>query len=156
LALNNYSSQSVTFGRTFYNTILSALSTRAAAALIVAGKVRLSNNPSFNPSADVQISTLAASECDYSGYASGGIAAVVGGPVNLSANTQGVIIPALFQATSADPFVQATAYGWWIDDGTNVIAFERFAGGGSARFGAAGDFLALNVLLPGELLQSAT
>jgi hypothetical protein len=135
------------------NAVIAAFKTVPGAALIVAGKVRLSQDPSFAPTPDSTIAGLAANEADYSGYAAGGIAAVLSAPVNLSNNAQGTIISATFTAVSATPFVPNQVYGWWLDDGTNFIAGERFVNNGQAPFGAVGDFLALIVLLPGQLLQ---
>jgi hypothetical protein len=154
--VTTYTAQNVTMGQAFMNTIIAALKTVASAALIASAKVRLSNSPSFNPIPGSTIAQLAANECAYSGYAAGGIAAVLSAPVNLSAGAQGTLISALFEATTATPFVPDTAYGWWIDDGTNFIAGEKFANNANAPFAAPGSFLSLTAIVPGQLTQATS
>jgi hypothetical protein len=141
------------YGQTFVNTVLAAFKTVPGGALVTAGKLRLSNLQTFNPTPANTISDFSANECAYSGYTAGGIAVVLTAPVNLSTIVDGVMFTALFEATSASPFVPDTAYGWWIDDGTNVIAAERFANNGAAGFGAPGAFLNLTAILPMRLMQ---
>lgn len=152
--INQYTSKSVVFGLTFANTILAALKTVPSAALISSGKVRLSNNPSFNPVPTSTITSLAANECAYSGYTAGGIAVSLTTGLILDGVTQGATTSALFEATTATTFVPDVAYGYWIDDGTNMIMSERFANGGVGTFSAPGNFLDLIVLLPYQLLQT--
>jgi len=43
--------------------------------------------------------------------------------------------------------------GWWIDDGTNVVASERFEGGVTVGFAAPGSFLTLTAILPFQTHQ---
>jgi hypothetical protein len=152
--VNNYASQYVVYGRAFMETVIAAFKTVPGGALVVTGKVRLSTDPSFNPTPLSKISDLTPNEANYSGYASGGIAAVLSAPVILSPAAVATVISAFFLATTGSPFVPNNTYGYWIDDGTNVIAAERFANAGVAGFGEAGDFLALTVLLPMQLAQA--
>lgn len=151
--MTNYVAQSVTLGQTFVNTILDALLTRPAGALIVTGKLRLSKDPSLVITPQSTRAALAANEADYSGYTAGGIAAVVSAPVNLSNNAHGVLVQGLFEATTATPFVSANVTGWWIDDGTNLIAGERFSGNQIAAFAAVGAYLSLTAMVPLQLIQ---
>lgn len=116
--------------------------------MIATAKVRLSTNPSFVPNSLATIAELAANEANYSGYTAGGVALVVGSPVNLSPTCQGAVTAVSFVATAASPYVPSNVYGYWVDDGTNVIAQEAFAGGASVGFGAPGDFLELVLELP--------
>jgi len=154
--MDQYTAQAVVIGRDFANTVLAAMKTVPGGALIVTGKVRLSQDPAFNPTPASTRAGLAAGEADYSGYAAGGIAYVVPDPVNLDTETQGLQVTVAFVATAANPFVENTIYGWWIDDGTNVVVAEKFANDATANFGAAGDFLSLNTRVPFMLEQNAS
>lgn len=153
--MNNWITKSVVYGQSFLLTVVSALKTVPGGALVVAGKLRLSKDPAFNPTSASTISALAANEADYSGYASGGIAVVLTTGLLVGTVGVGAEAPAVFVAATATPFVPATVYGYWVDDGTNVIAAEAFGGGQSALFGAVGDFLALTLLLPFRFQQGA-
>lgn len=148
-----YNSQQVVFGTAFLNTIMAALKTVPMAALVVGAKMRLNTNPAFNPQPSDTIADNTANEADYSGYAAGGIAVVLSAPVNLSPTCQGVVSSGLFLATTATPFVPSVAYGYWVDDGTNIIIAEKFGGGTNFPFASAGDFLDLIINLPAQAIQ---
>jgi hypothetical protein len=151
--MSAYASAQVTFGTAFLNTLMAALKTAPMNPLVNTAKIRLNTNPAFNPSPGDAISTNTANEADYTGYTAGGIAVSLSSPVNLSPTCQGVVASALFTATSASPFVSSVVYGYWIDDGTNVILAEKFAGGINVAFDAAGAFLELIVQLPAQAIQ---
>jgi hypothetical protein len=151
-----YQAQAIVYGQAFVNTILAALKTVPGGALVASAKLRLSNQVGFNPTKDATIAGLAANECNYSGYTAGGIAVVLTAPVDLSATVQGVMFTALFEAVAASPFVPDTGRGWWIDDGTNFIAGEAFAGGFVAPFAAPGNFVNLTAILPLPFAQSTS
>lgn len=152
--MSSFTSQQVTFGKAFLNSVVAAWKTVASAALIATAKVRLSNNPGLVINPGLTIAELAANECAYSGYTAGGLALVVGAPANLSPTCQGAVTGLQFLAASASPFVPDTAYGYWVDDGTNFIAGEAFPGGVGFSFGAAGDFLELVLELPLQSTQA--
>lgn len=150
----NWTAQNVVYGRTFVNTILAAFAAAPLAELIDTAKIRLSQNPAFAPDPDSAIADLTPTEADYSGYTAGGIAMVVSAPLNLGTDVQGTMSSVLFKATTATPFVSNTVYGWWIDDGTNLICGEAFPGGVNALFGSINDFLQLDVVTPLPLYQT--
>jgi hypothetical protein len=152
--MNVYKGQRAIWGRTFMATILAAFSARPGAALVVAGKLRLSNANPFNPTPDSTVASLAANEVTYSGYTAGGYATTFVGPVNFNPLEPGLIVVQNFLAVVAGPFVPDTAYGWWIDDGVNLIAAEPFAGGASAAFSSPGDWLDLVASMPFPLQVS--
>lgn len=149
-----YTSQAVVYGTAFLNTVIAALKTVPGGALVTGGKVRLSKDPSFRPTPANTIAELATNETDYSGYASGGVALVVGNPVNLSPSCQGAVTGVQFLATTATPYVSDQAYGYWVDDGTNVIMAEAFPAGVIANFAAPGAFLELILQLPMQAPQA--
>lgn len=151
--MNDWTAKQIVFGRTFADTILAALTARPATALIVTPKVRLTTDPSFNPQPSNVIADFTASEANYSGYTAGGIAPTLSGALNLTPTIQGVNATVLFIATTASPFVTSNVTGWWLDDGTNVIAAEAFGPGNVAAFASAGDFLNLEIRLPVGLFQ---
>jgi hypothetical protein len=152
--INTWQSKQVIWGLAFANTVLAALKTVASGALIASAKLRLSNLSTFNPTPASTIAALAANECAYSGYTAGGIAVVLTTGLILSPACQGAVTTGVFEATTASPFVPDTAYGWWIDDGTNFICGEKFGTGTYAAFAAPGNFLDLAAFLPFQLTQA--
>jgi hypothetical protein len=154
--MSQYSSVEVVYGEAFVKSVLAAYKTIPGGPLVSAGKLRLTSNPSFTPTPQSDLLVLEAEESDFSGYPAGGIAVVLTAPVNLSTVAAAVLFTGLFEAAAATPFVGGTVYGYWIDDGTNMICAERFDGGVGAPFAAPGDFLNLTVILPFMLQQPAT
>lgn len=152
----HYTARSVVYGRDFMNTVLDVLKNISATALITLGKLRLSKLSTYQPTADSTIAGLAADEADFSGYPAGGLAFVVGVPVILAPNLLAVQTPTTFTAATAVPFVPNTVYGWWLDDGANVVAAEAFPSPVVAEFDAVGKYLQLDVVLPFMLSLSTT
>jgi hypothetical protein len=148
-----YSSQNITYGNAYQKTAALAQKTAPTNPLINTAKVRLSTQLGFSPSGTATIAELAANEANYSGYTAGGLALTLTGPVNLSALCEGMIAALTFLATTATPFVPNTLYGYWVDDGTNVIAQEAFPAPGITIAGP-GDFLALLLQLPQQVNQA--
>jgi hypothetical protein len=148
-----FSSISPAYGQAFLDTIAAAYKTIPGAALIAAAKLRLSTDPAFAPTFGATIAALAAHEATFTGYPAGGAAIVLSAPVNLNADTVGALVNIIFLATAPLPANQA--YGYWVDDGTNVILMERFPDGLGVHFAAAGDFLNLGVAFPQTMLQPA-
>lgn len=146
--MNAYTSQAVVLSQVFANELLLAISTRPGAALVAAGKIRLSIDPAFNPTPQTTLASLAANEANFSGYPAGGVAAVFSAGLNVSPSIQGSQALATFIATVAGPFVPNVVTGYWIDDGTNPVIMEKFANGATASFANPGDFLDLNTITP--------
>jgi hypothetical protein len=151
--VNNYTSQDVTYGTVFAQSVLAAFSTAPANPLIHTGKLRLSQDPAFNPQPNSTVAGLAANEATYTGYTAGGVAVALSGGLLPSPNLAGALQTELFTAAGGGTFVPNNVTGWWIDDGTNVIAGERFAGGAVCNFAEVGDYLVLTVILPEYFLQ---
>ena len=145
--MNVWESDALVYGRLFIDAVLSAFKTVPAAALLATAKVRLSKDPNFGPTPESKIADFTVSECDFSGYTAGGVALVMSGPVNLSTKYEGMLADANFVAAAATPFVANSVYGYWVDDGTNVVAAERFPTGTTGTLTKPGDFLALTVIL---------
>lgn len=143
-----YNSLFVVIGTAYMDTLVAAQGTRAAAALIVAPKVRLYGASPYNPQVGDAIADLTPSEMAFSGYPTGGVAPTFTGPVRLSPSCQGLVGSVVFEATGSPVTTPGTAYGFWVDDGTNVLWQEPFAGAFTAPFAIAGDFLVLNLVLP--------
>lgn len=151
-----YTSRNVVFGDVFANAWVLALKTVPGAALLAAGKLRLSKDPSFNPNSKTTLAELEANECDFSGYPAGGIAVSLTTGLDLTPQIQGAITSGTFVAATATPFVSGTAYGYWIDDGTDMAMAEKFASPFNAPFAEVGAFLVLNAAIPLGLLQPAS
>lgn len=147
-----YSSQLITYGNAYLKTQATAQKTAPTNPLINTGKVRLTTATGFSPSGTNTIAELSPNEANFSGYTAGGLALTLTGPVNLSALCEGMIAALTFLATTASPFVPNVLTGYWVDDGTNVIAQEAFPSPG-ITISAAGDFLALLLQLPQQVNQ---
>ena len=122
--------------------------------LINTPKVRLSKDSAFNPTPDSTRAALAANEADFTGYTAGGYTPTFAGAVNMSTNVVARLANVIAIAGTADPFIANTVYGYWLDDGTNVVLAERFANGAVAAFGSTGDYLAIHLAFALPLLQT--
>lgn len=147
-------SKNPVFSRAFMDKVLTALKTVPGAALIPTLTVRLlaGTLPALTP--DTPLATLTGLEANYSGYAA--LTPVPTVPVQLSVNAEGYIASTTFVATTASPFVPATVTGYFITDGTNLVAMEAFPAGQQYPMSAAGVFLDLDIALPGQLIQATT
>lgn len=154
--MNNYQGQKVVFGQSFADTVAKVFGSSSSVPLVASPKVRLSHDPAFNPTPQSTIASLAANECTFSGYPTGGDTATVSGALNLSTACVGAQLSVLFTGSSTTTFNPDTCYGYWVDDGTNLIVGEKFAGGASQGFAQNGDFLDLLVFLPIQLNQATT
>jgi hypothetical protein len=143
----------VVYGRAFANRWLLALTTRPAAALLATGKLRLSQDPAFAPTADSTVAALAANEADFTGYTSGGVTYATSGQLNVNPLIQGDVMDEVFVSVAGSPFVPNQLYGWWIDDGTDVVAAGTFGESAPIPISVPGDYLALQSILPVNLLQ---
>lgn len=148
-----YQSKSLIYARTFMDSWLAAFKTVPAAALIIAPTVRLLQGllPAITP--DTTLADLESSEANFSGYGADTFTLTV--PVQSSTNVEAAIGSATFLATAASPFVGNSISGYFITDGTNLVAAEAFPGGTNIQIAAAGQFLALDLVLPGNLSQAA-
>ena len=152
-----YESVTLVYGRVWLNSLLSALKTIPATPLLpTTSKIRLSSDPAFNPTPDSTIADLAAQEAAFSGYSAATNPIALKGPVNLSGQAVGMLQDAFWEAVTATTFVSGSVYGYWLDDGANIVCAERFAGGLVAGFAEPGDFLALTLLIPAQLIQPAS
>ncbi len=144
----SYTSQVVGYGLAFMDTVMQAFTTLPAAKLINTAKLRLSHDPAFSPTPGSTIAALAAQEANFTGYPAGGAAFATGTPIHLAPSIDGAGTAVFFQATTGAPFTADTVYGYWVDDGTNVIAYERFAGGVAMPFTSPGVGMEMVVFLP--------
>jgi hypothetical protein len=150
-----YQSQQLTFGTAFLNTLIAALKTTASGPLIDTGKLRLITQAAWVPTPGATIAALEAAEATFTGYTAGGIAVVLSTAVNLSPTCQGCLCSGMFTASAVVVAPAGSITGYWIDDGTNVIVMEAFAGGQVLTFANPGDFLDLNVAIPAQARQAA-
>lgn len=146
-------SQNPTYGRGFLDTVVAAMKTDPGAALIVAGKIRLSTNPAFDANFNAAIADLTPDEATFTGYTAGGYAVSLSAVLNLGPTALGSLAHALI-VCSADGTSQ-TCYGYWVDDGANVILMEAFDPDNPPSFELAGDFLDLDVVFPLQATQPA-
>lgn len=144
----DYQCKSVVYGADWLATQIAAVPARAAAALVVAGKLRLSTDPNFTALPGTTIADLAAFEGAYSGYTPGGYAVTFTAQINITAQITGLGVRQLFLATAATPFVGETITAWWFDDGTNVVVQEKLLLPGPWAISGPGDFLQLLAYLP--------
>lgn len=151
----NYQSQRLNIGRTWAKSNVAAFKTDPGAALIVTPKVRLSGDPVFNPTSDSTLASLVAGEAIFSGYTAGGYAPTFSDALNIAADVVGEIANVIPTLATATPLVTATVYGYWMDNGADVIVSEKFANGITFTFALVGDFLDLQIVIPVMLSQKA-
>jgi hypothetical protein len=145
---------SPTFSLSLAQAFVNALGTRPAAALAASLAIHLWKDPGFNPIPSTDTADFVTAEADYTGYAAAA-AVTLTSPVNLNGNSQGAIGNALF-TTSAPVTVPNTIYGYWLQSGSDVLMFERFASGQQVAIGTEGDFLNLMVALPCQYTQDGS
>jgi hypothetical protein len=148
-----FSSLNTVYGKAFASTIIAALTTRPAAALLATVKIRLTTAAPFAPTPNNLIADFTPNEADFVGYTAGGYAPTWSAQVNLSGQIIGIlanVTPICSSASSPSPNVVT---GYWADDGTNVIVAEGFVGGLTFGFVNPGDFLDLQCNLPFQLYQ---
>ncbi len=150
-----WNSQNVVYGAAFVETVLAAYKALTAVALVASGKIRLSKLPGFNPQPGATVASLEANEADFTGYTGGGYTCTLSAQVNVGVNIVGLTAAALPIAGTADPQVQNVIYGWWLDDGTNMVAAEAFPTGTTFAFNSPGDYLDLEIVLPFMFNQRA-
>ena len=148
--------KSVVFGQVFANQVLAGMAVLPSTALLATSKLRLSNDPNFNPTPLSTVASLAANEAVFTGYTAGGVAVALVQALNLSTQIQGAGQVKVFVAVAGTPFVPDTLTGWWIDDGTVLQVASAFGASGPYAIGSPGDFLELLALLPVNLLQLAS
>lgn len=143
----------LTYSRAFINTVLAAYKTVPGGALITTLTVRLLKGtlPAITP--DTLLADLVALEADFSGYAAG--TPTMSAPVRLSNGSQAVIGSTTFIVVTATPLVTNTVTGYFLTDGTNLVGAEAFSVPNAAPMANVGDFLAMDVALPGTLYQAA-
>jgi hypothetical protein len=141
-----YTSQHVVLGSSFSTVIVNSFTTVQTAAPLTSGKVRLTTDPSFNPTPGNVIADFTPHEAAFPGYPTGGIATTAGSAVNLSPTCKGYICPVTF-TLSGSPGGPAIT-GYWIDNGLWVVTAERFAAGLVVPLANGGDFLELLIEIP--------
>jgi len=139
----------MTWSRALLNALLAALSARPAAALLTTPEVMLySAGPAISPDAEV---------ADFTAVIATGIAPealAFSGVVNLPGGAQGATGHVDFVATTGSPFVQDTAIGYIITDGTSAFyGGELFES--EVNFGQAGDALGLDIIMPLPHVQTS-
>jgi len=142
------------YGRAWLSTIVAALKTVPGAALLAAGKVRLTKVVGFNPQSSMTIATLTPDECDFVGYPAGGLALTPSAEVNVTQATIGVIGNATFICTDSAAPGPNSCTGYWIDDGVNVVVAEAFVPGQTVVFAQNGDYLDLQIAVAFALALS--
>ena len=133
--------------RHFANAVVSAYLTRPAGALIVTPGVHLMATSPGVITADTPLADLVAVEANFSGYATA--TPTFSGPGNYNLRTQVAYTNVTFTATTASPFVSNNIYGYWLDDGTNLILAELFTNPTPLPIAKVGDFLDLSLFVPG-------
>lgn len=151
--MNEYVTVAPVLTSAFAKTVLAAYKTVPLAELIPTPKLRLSKDPLFNPGPESVIADFTPNEADFTGYPAGGSAPVLSAPFKFSLLLWGLQQTVVF--ASSGSAAQNTIYGYWLDDGSDVIIAEKFAGGQTAAFNDTGDFLALDVRVPFYLTPPA-
>jgi hypothetical protein len=144
----DYAARNVQLGAAYVASIVAAQGVRAAAALLVGSKLRLSKDPVFNPLYHTVIADLAALECTFTNYPAGGFTPTYVSPANVGDGIVGMVTNVIAELTAGAPTVGNVIYGWWIDDGVNFVAGEKMAVPGGVVLSAPGDYLSLLACIP--------
>lgn len=149
-----YQTQNFVYNRTFMDNLLKAFSTIPAAKLIATPTLCLLTGSPPNITPDTLLSDLAAAKANFSGYVDGTPPLTV--PVRLSSGAEAAIGSSTFVATTASPFVSNVIVGYYLTDGTNLVGGELFPSGTVLPIAFAGDFVEIDLVLPGACYQAAS
>lgn len=131
----------LTIAKVIVDALLTALSTRPAAGILVTPHVSLYTNDYVPQPTDV---VGAYTEASFTGYASAAL--TLTGPINTGPTTQGMIGTVTFTMSAVTAGTQ-TVYGYFLSDGAgNFQGAEKFAA--QQLFVNPGDTLVLNVVFP--------
>jgi hypothetical protein len=135
---------SFTYPRTLLNALLATLGARPAGALLTTPTIELYT---AGPIPTIDSARADFTVADFSGYAPATI--TPGTAVNITLQSQALVISITFTATTGSPFVPNALVGYMLTDGAAAYY-------GAMNFQApvnitqAGDFLQLDVVLPLE------
>lgn len=145
-----WKTQKATYKRDLVRALLGALSTVPVAALLATPKIILfTDGPSITPDFDPAGYT----QPTFHGYTAEAV--TLSPPVNLGGTDLGCVATVNFVATSGGT-VNDTCNGYILVDTTMAIGYliERFAN--PISFGAVGDFLQLDLIVPLPMVYSPT
>lgn len=146
------STQNFVYSRAFMDAILKTFTTIPAQKLITTPTVHLLMGALPQMSPDVTLAALAALEANFTGYAAATGALI--DPVRMSINGDAALLNVEFQQTG--PAQGATVTGYYVTDGTVLVGWEAFPANGAVPFAYTNDYLALNVILPGQCFQASS
>lgn len=140
--------QNFTWARAIVNDMLEALATRPAAVLFT--------TPTLVLYSDGPLPTPDSAVADYTTATASGVTATavtLTGAVNMPGNVQAMIGHADFLSTTTATYTAATAVGYLLTNGTSAYyGGEQFQA--PVNFGANGDVLSLDLVLPSPTSQS--
>jgi hypothetical protein len=136
--------RAVFVGRALVNALLAALNARPAAALLTTPTLHLGSGvpPTLGPNAD----STGWTESTWTGYAAIPLV-TFSGPINPSLSLQALVTDSVFTMTGATPTTGVSTF-WWIDTGVAGPVYWCGAFDAGVPFNVAGDFLALQNVLP--------
>lgn len=146
-----WKTQKATYSRALIDALLAALSTVPGAALLATPKVLLwTDGPTITPDWDPADYT----EATFSGYAAATVTLSVAS-VNIGGTDQARVATVTFVAATGGPIAD-TCNGYALVDTTKAIPYmiERFPTG--FAFGAIGDFLQIDLIVPLPMVYSPT
>ena len=145
-----WKTQKATYSRALVADLLAALTAAPADPLLATPKIKLfTDGPSISPDFDPADYTAPT----FHGYAAAAV--TLGGVVNLGGTDLGVTASVLFIATTGGA-IDDSCSGYCLVDTTQAIGYmiERFAA--PISFGAVGDFLQLDLILPLPMVYTPT
>jgi hypothetical protein len=141
--------QTLVYMTAFLQAVITAFTTRPAAALLATPTVHLYNNL-YAPVPGSVVGSF--TETAFSGYAAA--TPTISAPVNTSPNCLAAVAPCTFIAVTASPFVPDTIYGYYIESAGVLVAAESFSS--PVPITAPGDFIDLQVVLPMQAYMAAS
>lgn len=145
-----WKTQRVTYGRSLVQALLNTLKTDPAAALLATPKLVLwVDGPTITPDFD----PTAYAAPTFHGYVA--VAVTLSGPVNIGGNDLAMIASADFTATAGGAIADS-CNGYALVDTTLAIGYmiERFPN--PVSFGAVGDFLQIDLVVPLPMVYTPT
>ena len=145
-----WKTQKATYSRALTRALLEALTAIPGAILLLTPKIALwTDGPMPTPDFDPATYTLPT----FHGYVAAAV--TLAGPVNIGGTDQALIASVDFTATSGGPIADTCNGYMLLDTGLTIpYMIERFAS--PIGFGAVGDFLQIDLILPLPMIYQPT
>lgn len=147
-------SQAPVYTQDYLRRVADAYKTNPAAALLPTPAIGLIKDSGFNPNPATTLAEATAAECDFTDYARK--TPTLSDGVNLGVSIEGVTGTGTYTITTDPVVTDNTVLGYFVTDGTIVVAAELFGDGQSVEMAEPGDQLLVVMQLPLMSYQSVS